>query len=703
VPLQAEGDVTPGEVYHIKLVIADYSDAGVNSAVFIEGGSFNIGDIDLGLPMLIADGNAACDGEEVVLTAENIDLDDYDITWLQDGEIIPNENGLSYTVTEPGTYTIHAEFVNTNCAVEGETVIEYFPAVEVITGDPLDLTECDADGFSTFDLSVNTPVLLGTLVPADYTVEYFASQADAESGTATPLPLTYDNTIQSLQTIWVRVEHGLTGCYGIKSFDLIIQDLTPQFTITDDFSLCEGTSGTISITAGNYDPALVTYSWTFNGDALPDTTSSITVTDEGIYEVTINNTGCLATAEVTVTVTPIPVAQELDDVTSCDTYTLVALEPGNSYFTEANGAGTELFADEVITGTQEIHIFAQSGTTPNCTDDSVFTVTIVPSPVIVEAEVANVTACDSYVLPALTVGAYFAQPGGVDPITVTELTGTQTVYVYASSGDVPCTDEASFTVTITPTPTVAVLDDVAVCDIYYLETLPAGNVYYTGPGATGDVLAAGASIIDNQTVYIYAAAAENASCAAESSFDIVIIPTPEILLTQGCNDLNQYELGVDFIDEDELYNEDLVTYTWTDEDGNVVGTGTTLILSGVDGQPALGEGTYQVTITPFGDADCPTFDDILVESIMCTMPRGISPNNDGDNDTFDLSALDVRKLVVFNRYGAEVFSFTGNYTDEFAGVASNGENLPTGTYFYMVERANGETLTGWVYVNWENN
>jgi len=698
VPLQAGGDVTPGQVYHIKLVIADYSDAGVNSAVFIEGGSFNIGDVDLGLPMLIADGNAACDGEEVVLTASNIDLDDYDITWLKDGEVQEGENGLSFTVTGPGTYAIHAEFVNTDCAVEGETVIEYFPAIEVITGDPLDLTVCDADGFSTFDLSENTPVLLGTLVPAEYSVEYFATEADAQSGTATPLVSPYTNATQYQQTIWVRVENIATECYGVKSFDLIIQDNTPQFTITDDFSICEGTSGTITTTAGNYNPADVTFSWTKNGEPLADITSSISVDEAGVYEVTIDNTGCTATGSVTVVVTPIPVAQELDDVTSCDSYILEPLAAGNAYFTQINGGGTALFAGDVITGTQDIYILASSGTTPNCTSGSVFTVNIVASPVIVDAEVADVTVCDSYVLPALTVGAYY-DANGVEIPAATEITTTTTLTVNAVSGD--CTDTATFTVTITPTPVVAEFDNVAVCDIYNLEALPAGNAYYTGPNGTGEALAAGAAIIDNQTIYVYAVAAGNAACTAESSFEVVIIPTPEILVTEGCNDANQYELGVDFADE--IYNEDFVTYSWTNAAGAVVGTEPTLILTSVNGQPALGEGVYHVTVTPIGEADCPIEGEIDVISTMCTMPRGISPNGDGDNDTFDLTALDVRKLSVFNRYGKEVYSFTGNYTNQFAGLAANGHELPSGTYFYMVERSNGETLTGWVYVNFEVN
>ncbi|MFL9846066.1 T9SS type B sorting domain-containing protein, partial [Flavobacterium rhizosphaerae] len=48
--------------------------------------------------------------------------------------------------------------------------------------------------------------------------------------------------------------------------------------------------------------------------------------------------------------------------------------------------------------------------------------------------------------------------------------------------------------------------------------------------------------------------------------------------------------------------------------------------------------------------------------------------------------------------GKEVFSF-GNYTNQWHGQSNGGDELPTGTYFYTIERSNGENRTGWVYIN----
>ena len=93
-------------------------------------------------------------------------------------------------------------------------------------------------------------------------------------------------------------------------------------------------------------------------------------------------------------------------------------------------------------------------------------------------------------------------------------------------------------------------------------------------------------------------------------------------------------------------------------------------------------------------------EEVTVDDTSCQIQKGISPNNDGRNDAFDLTALGVSHLGIFNRYGQEVYSY-GNYTNQWHGQGSNGDELPTGVYFYMIKRSNGESKTGWVYINRE--
>ena len=85
--------------------------------------------------------------------------------------------------------------------------------------------------------------------------------------------------------------------------------------------------------------------------------------------------------------------------------------------------------------------------------------------------------------------------------------------------------------------------------------------------------------------------------------------------------------------------------------------------------------------------------------VICLIPEGISPNNDGYNDSFELKGYDVKSLKIYNRYGKLVFSTT-NYNDTWEGQSNEGNKLPVGTYFYHIIYDENLEKTGWVYVNY---
>lgn len=184
------------------------------------------------------------------------------------------------------------------------------------------------------------------------------------------------------------------------------------------------------------------------GDEITETTTIY------IYsEVSEGAVLCTAENSFTVTVNTIE-ADELDDVTACGEFVLPELENG-AYFTGGSGLGQQLQAGDVITSTTTLHIFAESGTTPNCIADTSFTITIVT----VEADVLEDASvdCTGYTLPALSAGnAYYTGSAG----TGTQLnagdviTASQTIYIYAaSSTSTPCYDESSFMVDVVPVET----------------------------------------------------------------------------------------------------------------------------------------------------------------------------------------------------------------------------------------------------------
>lgn len=82
------------------------------------------------------------------------------------------------------------------------------------------------------------------------------------------------------------------------------------------------------------------------------------------------------------------------------------------------------------------------------------------------------------------------------------------------------------------------------------------------------------------------------------------------------------------------------------------------------------------------------------QDAQCDIPSVITPNNDGVNDSFIVPCLfdQVRypnsQVTIINRWGDEVFRSRRPYNNDWRGTF-NGEDLPVGTYFYIVDFDNG--------------
>ena len=129
--MTAQAEVIPNELYNIKLVVADDGDTIYDSAVFIDGGSFNIGQLDLGEDILVSSGNALCEGQEIVLDAGALP-NNSTIEWFMDGVLIDGESGVSLTVTETAFYSAIITVDNTDCAYGDDILVEFFQSPEIV-------------------------------------------------------------------------------------------------------------------------------------------------------------------------------------------------------------------------------------------------------------------------------------------------------------------------------------------------------------------------------------------------------------------------------------------------------------------------------------------------------------------------------------------------------------------------------------------
>ncbi|TYB76154.1 hypothetical protein ES676_05590, partial [Bizionia saleffrena] len=230
VPITAFSTVVPNRQYHIKLVIADDGDTSHDSAVFFAASSFQIGEVDLGADILLADGNANCEGDAVTLDVGVPVPANTVVTWytLADGiqEPIAGEDGPTVEVTETGVYIVELVFNNNfSCFASDQIIVEFFP--NPIANDSPIIYGCDSsnDAIATFNLTVNDAIIIGT--QTDIVLSYYLTEQNAiDQIDPITTPTAYDSTAT---TIYVSAEDTATGCTGVGSFEI---DLAPKPVLT---------------------------------------------------------------------------------------------------------------------------------------------------------------------------------------------------------------------------------------------------------------------------------------------------------------------------------------------------------------------------------------------------------------------------------------------------------------------------------------
>jgi gliding motility-associated-like protein len=113
------------------------------------------------------------------------------------------------------------------------------PANQVTSGVALNLEECDVtapfdDGFTEFDLTVNSASIIGS--QSDVVVSYHTSESDATINiNSITSPFT---NFTNPQTIFVRLTNTITECFDVSVFQLDV-NLGPDFAEPTDFETCD--------------------------------------------------------------------------------------------------------------------------------------------------------------------------------------------------------------------------------------------------------------------------------------------------------------------------------------------------------------------------------------------------------------------------------------------------------------------------------
>lgn len=84
------------------------------------------------------------------------------------------------------------------------------------------------------------------------------------------------------------------------------------------------------------------------------------------------------------------------------------------------------------------------------------------------------------------------------------------------------------------------------------------------------------------------------------------------------------------------------------------------------------------------------------------IPNGITPNNDGVNDALviqNAKLCSAIKIIVYNRWGNIVFR-DNQYNNNWTGTNKEGQLLPQGTYFVLIELPNGSKKTTYIDIRY---
>ena len=172
---------------------------------------------------------------------------------------------------------------------------------------------------------------------------------------------------------------------------------------------------------------------------------------------------------------------------------------------------------------------------------------------------------------------------------------------------------------------------------------------------------------------------DNFSCEAEINFNLNAAPIANFTL-------DEYEFALsntptEFTDLSNDLN--IISWMWDFGDGNNSNAQNPSHLY-------TNPGTYYVTLTVTDTYNCEdkiTQEIKILQDYYAYTPDIFTPNNDGLNDTFSPSLLNIDmnsyNLLIYDRWGNKIFQ-TDNYEQGWDGKLNDGTMLPPDVYSYKV-------------------
>ena len=311
--------------------------------------------------------------------------------------------------------------------------------------------------------------------------------------------------------------------------------------------------------------------------------------------------------------------------------------------------------------------------------------TIVVNPNVTPTFTAVTPICSGATLSALPTTSNNSISGTWSPALNNLAT---TTYTFAPATG-QCANTTPLTIVVNPKITPAFTAVSPICSGTTLSALPTTS--------NNSISGTWSPALNNLATTTYTFAPAVGQCAINTNLTVTVQAVIDFTISGAC-------VGNDFVltmaPVGSTFNPS-TSFSWQNSANSTVGTNDlSFNASSYINLSSLSLPLPQIFHATTTDANgCIATKPFTVTSLYCSIQKGISPNGDGDNEFFDLHLLDVKALSIFNRYGVKVYS-KSNYRDEWRGETNGGNQLPDGTYYYVIElNSNTEAKTGWVYIN----
>lgn len=566
-----------------------------------------------------------------------------------------------------------------------------------VSASALDSATTSGDNICPED-TVTLTAWSATPLPSGYTYVWYTGACGA---VPVGVGQTLDVSPSGTDTYYVRAV-GTCGASLCSSVTVTVLpgSVTPNGIISDNNNFCMGGSANLSVDGGSLEAGAV-WTWYENscggGTAIgTGATISVTPTSPTTYYVRGEGGACGNTLCATVNI----------NVHGAQVYLVpfdtVCVE-GNTAFSLTGGlpVGGSYSGTAVAGGVFDASAagVGAHAITYTYTDGFGCSNTAVENIEVVEANIAatSITADNNVVCSSgtanltinggtLVTGADWiwyenACGGGASIGTGTTLSvspsQTTTYFARAEGGNAYCGPSECVAITISvsyPEANLLPFDDVCGSNLVTLsQGIPSGGAY-SGTGVSGSSFDAGAAGVGTHTItYTYT---DGNGCSAVATGDITVmagsINLETVIETQTCAN------GGVTVHAVATGGSGAYIYVWSD---------------GSTDNPHrwTDPGMYTVTATD-GLGCAATADSIEVsEDLACLeLANTFTPNADGTNDTWnlDFTAYTSATLEVYSKWGVLVYQ-TDGLTIQWNGDDLNGNALPAGTYYYIVELDQG--------------